>query len=164
MLLMTAFLIKVSMGGPVLFAQLRVGAHGKIFRRYRFRLIDDVEARPHPWTSARDAPVAMLCQVLRRTGIVELPQLLNVLKGDMSCVGPRPAGPAELEPYGAHAADYLKARPGLTGLWQVSGPEELGAADRVALAGVYVRNWSLLLDLAILVRTFAAVFKGNAAI
>jgi exopolysaccharide production protein ExoY len=163
MLLMTALLIKLSMGGPVLFAQPRVGLNGKSFRRYRFSLIDDAEARLNPWTSAPDVSITTLCQVLRRTRIVELPQLINVLQGDMSCVGPRPVSPAELEHYGAHAADYLKARPGLTGLWHVSGPESLSAADRLALPGVYVSNWSLLLDLAILGRTFAAAFKGNPA-
>ena len=161
MLLMTALLIKLSMGGPVVLAQPRVGLNGKMFRRYRFRLIDDAEAGLHLSTSAPDAPVTMLCQILRRTRIAELPQLINVLQGDMSCVGPRPVSPAELEPYGAHAADYLKARPGLTGLCQVSGPESLGAANPATLAGAYVRNWSLLLDLAILGRTFAAAFKGN---
>lgn len=162
MLLMTALLIMLSMGGPVLFAQPRVGLNGRGFRRYKFRaMVNDTEARRHPCKHAHDPRVTTLGQILRKTRIDELPQLINVLRGDMSCVGPQPVSAADLERYGAQAADYLKTRPGLTGLWQVSGRNSPSCANRVVLDGLYIRNWSLLLDLAILVRTIGAALKFN---
>ncbi len=177
LLLMTALLIKVTMGGPILFAHSRVGLNGKVFRCYKFRtMVNNAEERlrryldqdPHvarEWQEtcklAQDPRVTFLGQILRKASIDELPQLINVLRGDMSCVGPRPVTAIELQRYGARAADYLKTRPGLTGLWQVSGRNSLSYASRVELDGLYVCNWTMLLDLAILVRTIPAILKFN---
>ncbi|NJO21901.1 MAG: exopolysaccharide biosynthesis protein [Sphingomonadales bacterium] len=179
LLLMTALLIKATMGGPVLFAHSRVGLNGKVFRCYKFRtMVNDAEERlrryldqdpriAREWQEtcklAHDPRVTSLGQLLRKASVDELPQLINVLRGDMSCVGPRPITAIELQRYGARAADYLKTRPGLTGLWQVSGRSSLSYASRVELDGLYVRNWSMLLDLAILVRTLPAILKFNQA-
>jgi exopolysaccharide production protein ExoY len=117
------------------------------------------------WTTARklskDPRVTRLGQMLRRSSIDELPQLFNVLRGDMSCVGPRPIVVDELKPYGENAKDYLAARPGLTGIWQVCGRNSLAYSARVKLDAVYVRRWSMLVDLAILVKTIPALLKFN---
>lgn len=177
LLLMAALLIKLTMGGPVLLAHSRVGLNGKVFRCYKFpTMATDADdrlrrylsgdlrmAHPSPQTCglAGHPHAVALGQILRKAGIDELPQLINVLRGDMSCVGPRPVIASELQRYGAQVADYLKARPGLTGLWQVSGGNSLSCANRIELDGLYVRNWSMFLDLAILVRTIPAVSKIN---
>ena len=100
-----------------------------------------------------------LGNILRKSSIDELPQLFNVLRGDMSLVGPRPVVPDELEYYGRHVQSYLKARPGLTGVWQISGRNRLSYADRVAKDRHYVRHWSLAVDLAVLVKTIPAILK-----
>jgi exopolysaccharide production protein ExoY len=180
LLLMTALVIKLTIGRPVLVAQSRVGLNGKVFPCYKFRTMDnDAEERlrhyldQDPGTArhgqkacklAHDPRVTAFGQILRKSGIEELPRLINVLRGDMSCVGPRPVTAAELQHYGARAADYLKSRPGLTGLWQVSGRNGVTYANRVELDGLYARNWSMLLDLAILVRTIPALLKFNQAV
>jgi exopolysaccharide production protein ExoY len=177
LLLMTGLLIKVTMGGPVLFAHSRIGLNGKVFRCYKFRtMVNNAEERlrryldqdpsvAREWQEtcklAQDPRVTSLGQILRKASIDELPQLINVLRGDMSCVGPRPITAIELQRYGARAADYLKTRPGLTGLWQVSGRNSLSYASRVELDGLYVSNWTMLLDLAILIRTIPAILKFN---
>jgi exopolysaccharide production protein ExoY len=175
--LMTALLIKLTMGGPVLLAHSRVGLNGKVFRCYKFRtMINDAEERLRGHLDqyprivrkaqdgcelAHDPRVTAFGQILRKAGVDELPQLINVLRGDMSCVGPRPVTAIELQRYGAQAVDYLKTRPGLTGLWQVSSGNSSSCAHRFELDGLYVRNWSMFLDLAILVRTIAALLKLN---
>jgi exopolysaccharide production protein ExoY len=100
---------------------------------------------------------------LRKSSLDELPQLINVLREEMSCVGPRPIVVDELQRYGPHAILYLQARPGLTGIWQVSGRNALDYADRVALDCRYVRNWSLWNDLVILGKTVLAVMKFDEA-
>jgi exopolysaccharide production protein ExoY len=175
LMLAVALLIKLTMGGPVLFAHRRIGLNGKPFPCYKFRtMVNDAEERlsrylaqdPHiarEWSEARklehDPRVTMLGRVLRKSSLDELPQLVNVLRGDMSCVGPRPVVAAELERYGASVTDYLSTRPGLTGLWQISGRNSVSYATRVALDSAYTRNWSVLLDLAIVVRTIPALLK-----
>ena len=100
---------------------------------------------------------------LRRTSLDELPQLLNVLHGDMSLVGPRPIIPAELERYGDHGASFLALKPGITGLWQISGRSDLGYDQRVKLDIYYIENWSLLLDLKILIKTVFTITRGRGA-
>ena len=105
----------------------------------------------------KDPRTTPLGQFLRKTSIDELPQFLNVLFGDMSCVGPRPIVPAEMARYGNYDRDYLAVRPGLTGLWQVSGRNSIGYDRRVAFDRFYVRRWSLWLDVMILLRTVPAV-------
>ena len=177
LLFMTALCIKLTMGGPVLLAHSRVGLNGKVFRCYKFRtMVNNAEERLRRYLDqdprivrqgqddcemAHDPRVTAFSQILRKAGIDELPQLVNVLRGDMSCVGPRPLTATEFHRYGAQAADYVKTRPGITGLWQVSGRTSSSCAHRLELDGLYVRNWSMLLDLAILVRTVPALLKLN---
>jgi undecaprenyl-phosphate galactose phosphotransferase len=162
-------------GGAVLFAHTRVGRHGRPFACYKFRtmvpnaaealaelLARDPEARAE-WARDRklkdDPRVTPLGRLLRRTSLDELPQLVNVVRGEMSLVGPRPVVPDELERYGEAKAYYLQVRPGLTGLWQVSGRSDLDYGRRVALDAWYARNWTLWYDLLILVRTLLVVPK-----
>ena len=175
MMLMVTALIRLFMGGPAIFAQERVGLGGKVFTCYKFRtmvtngeevLRRHLDARPdaaREWKETRkltnDPRVGCLGNILRKSSIDELPQLFNVLRGDMSLVGPRPVVPDELAYYGRHARAYVKARPGLTGVWQISGRNRLSYAARVAKDRHYVRNWSLAVDLAVLIKTIPAVLK-----
>ena len=100
---------------------------------------------------------------LRKTSLDELPQIFNVLRGEMSLVGPRPIIQEELERYGEHAADYLMVKPGITGMWQVSGRSDIDYDERVSLDSWYVRNWSVWIDILLLWRTFRVVIKGKGA-
>jgi undecaprenyl-phosphate galactose phosphotransferase len=111
-----------------------------------------------------DPRVTGIGTVLRRTSLDELPQLLNVLRGQMSLVGPRPIVAAEVSRYGDNIASYYAVRPGVTGLWQVSGRSETSYARRVQLDTTYVRNWSFWQDLAILLRTIPAVLARRGAV
>lgn len=174
-MLMVAGLIRLTMGGPVIFAQRRVGFDGSLFVCYKFRTMvadaDEVLKRhlaadpraAREWLETRklqnDPRISCIGRSLRKSSLDELPQLFNVLRGDMSIVGPRPVVPPEISRYGAHAAEYLRARPGLTGLWQVSGRNKLTYTRRIALDRLYVRNWSVWFDLWILIRTIPAVFE-----
>jgi exopolysaccharide production protein ExoY len=175
LLLGVGLLIYLLDGRPILISQSRVGHGGRLFPCYKFRtmvvdadralerhLASDPQAR-RQWEAMRklnpDPRVTLLGQVLRRSSIDELPQLWNVLCGDMSCVGPRPVVPAELPRYGAQARHYLRTRPGVTGLWQVSGRSSTTYMRRVALDVFYVRNWSLWLDVFVLAMTIPALFK-----
>jgi exopolysaccharide production protein ExoY len=171
--------IAVTIGGPVVYAHPRVGLRGATFRCLKFRSMvlngDEVLVRhlasnaaaAREWKKTRklrdDPRVTPLGRILRKTSLDELPQLFNVLRGDMSCVGPRPIVAAELERYGSRAGDYLKVRPGLTGLWQVSGRSQLDYSERVKLDCIYVRRWSLGLDIALLLRTIPAVLSFDEA-
>lgn len=167
--------IRASLGSPILYKQRRVGFAGRSFLCYKFRTMvvdaDEVLRRhleSHPqaareWLETQklkdDPRVTPLGNLLRKSSIDELPQLFNVLRGDMSCIGPRPVVPGELERYQAYAHEYMAARPGLTGLWQVNGRNRLSYRNRVALDRVYVRRCSLRLDLMILLRTIPAVLR-----
>lgn len=177
LMLLTALAIAITMGRPVLFAQRRVGLGGAPFFCYKFRTMSrdaerrlsehlrDNPAAAAEWRENRklrhDPRVTLVGQTLRLTSLDELPQLFNVLGGEMSCVGPRPVVPDELALYGRYIDDYLAARPGMTGPWQVSGRNALSYADRVALDSHYVRNWSLWTDVTILARTIPAVARSN---
>jgi undecaprenyl-phosphate galactose phosphotransferase len=110
-----------------------------------------------------DPRVTRVGAFLRKTSIDELPQLLNVLRGDMSIVGPRPIVVAETEKYDSDIAHYYRVRPGITGLWQVSGRNDVSYAERVHLDGWYVRNWSLWHDIVIICKTFPVVFRRSGA-
>lgn len=173
--LVIALAVKLSMGGPVFYRHRRIGFAGRPFDCLKFRtmvqngeevlkqhLAQNPEAAEE-WRRNRkllkDPRVTHLGLLLRKSSLDELPQLLNILRGEMSCVGPRPIVPEELERYGAHAAEYLRARPGITGSWQVSGRSNVGYGDRVKLDADYVRRWSLKSDFLILLRTFPALFK-----
>lgn len=173
LMILVASLIKIRMGGPVLYAHPRVGFNGNTFRCFKFRtMVPNPEEKlleylvSHPdaaqeWRERRklrnDPRVTALGRELRRASLDELPQLLNVLRGEMSCVGPRPIVAAEIQRYGPTAKEYLSTRPGLTGLWQVSGRSKLTYEQRVAMDREYVRSWSLGLDLRILLKTIPAI-------
>jgi lipopolysaccharide/colanic/teichoic acid biosynthesis glycosyltransferase len=170
-----ALAIAVREGRPVLFRQARVGKDGQYFNVYKFRtMVVDAEEKKASLASqnhgngllfkVRDDPrVTRTGAWLRRWSLDELPQLLNVLKGDMSLVGPRPPLPDEV----AHYTDYVRRRlvvkPGITGLWQVSGRSDLPWDEAVRLDLRYVENWSLILDLQILWKSWPAVFHGSGA-
>ncbi|MBC8050705.1 MAG: sugar transferase [Chitinophagales bacterium] len=175
LVLIAAVLVLVAMGRPVLFIQNRVGFGGRTFRCMKFRsMVSDAGARleahlaENPvaaaeWKTSQkltnDPRVTRLGLMLRKSSLDELPQLFNILKGDMSCVGPRPITPSEVMRYGRHAAEYVKVRPGLTGLWQVSGRSSASYKRRVTLDRVYVRRLSMLADIMILLKTPPAVLR-----
>ncbi|MEN9503625.1 MAG: hypothetical protein RI964_2910 [Pseudomonadota bacterium] len=165
-------------GNPI-FKQKRIGQNGQAFKIYKFRtmrldaaqqlekiLRNNPEAREE-WErdhKLKDDPrITAIGQFLRRTSLDELPQLINVLRGQMSLVGPRPIIEEEIPAYGEYLDYYEQVKPGITGLWQVSGRNELSYAERVQLDVWYVRNWSLELDLIILTKTLVAVLlrKGS---
>ena len=167
--------IKLDSSGPAIFVQERVGLHGRRFRFYKFRsMYVDAEHRlaelkahnemDGPVFKIRNDPrVSRVGRFLRRTSLDELPQLLNVLKGDMSLVGPRPPLPREVEQYRPGDVVRLSVKPGLTCLWQISGRSNVGFDEWMALDREYVRSMSLRLDLHILLRTVAVVFSGYGA-
>jgi exopolysaccharide production protein ExoY len=179
LMVLIAAAVRFTMGGPVLFGHGRIGHSGRTFRCYKFRTMivgaDDVlreylannPQAAKEWRETRklrnDPRITLLGHFLRKTSIDELPQLINVLRGDMSCVGPRPIVADELAHYGENASEYLHARPGLTGAWQVSGRTSLRYAERVALDVEYVRDWSIWKDICILVRTIPAVMHFDNA-
>lgn len=171
-----ALAIKFGDGGPVLFRQVRVGRDGTLFECLKFRsMVIDAEARlsdiSHLSKNAdgvlfkmRDDPrITKVGQLIRRYSIDEFPQFINVLRGDMSLVGPRPALPAEVRRYNPDVQRRLHVRPGLTGLWQVSGRSDLSWNDTVRLDLYYVDNWSMVQDLTILMRTVHAVLGSSGA-
>jgi exopolysaccharide biosynthesis polyprenyl glycosylphosphotransferase len=162
-------------GGPVFFTQTRVGRHGSEFRMLKFRsMVPDAEARlpelahanegAGPMFKIRDDPrVTRFGAFLRRYSLDELPQLFNVLAGSMSLVGPRPPLPSEVEAYSPAAQRRLLVRPGLTGLWQISGRSDLSWEQAVRLDLRYVENWNLALDALILWKTVGAVLNSRGA-
>lgn len=172
-----AITIRLTSPGPVLFRQERVGMSGQPFSMLKFRsMVTDAEARLiELHTQQRDAGNAVLFKmkddprvtpigrVLRRYSLDELPQLFNVLGGSMSLVGPRPPLPRELDSYDSHVHRRFLVKPGITGLWQISGRSDLSWEDSVRLDLYYVENWSLTGDLVILWRTVRAVLKSNGA-
>jgi exopolysaccharide biosynthesis polyprenyl glycosylphosphotransferase len=167
--------IRVTGHGPVLFRQIRVGRDGRCFTLYKFRtMVADAEQQKALLAASneadgalfkirRDPRITPVGGWLRRWSLDELPQLLNVLRGDMSLVGPRPALPDETARYGDHMRRRLVVKPGITGLWQVSGRSDLAWEEAVRLDLRYVENWSLALDLQILWKTGSAVFGGSGA-
>lgn len=175
LLLMVALLIRLDSRGPVLFRQVRVGEDGTPFTMYKFRSMHvDAEARRAEveansdregicFKSRHDPRVTRIGRLLRRYSIDELPQILNVLKGNMSLVGPRPALPKEVAAYPAHARERLNAKPGITGLWQVSGRADIGFDKMVDMDVAYVRSRSMILDLLLLAMTARAVVSGRGA-
>jgi lipopolysaccharide/colanic/teichoic acid biosynthesis glycosyltransferase len=188
-LFVIAALVKLSSRGPVLFRQTRIGRNGQTFTFLKFRSmhanndskihqeyvakfiarqaaeINNGEGTKAPCFKIKnDARVTSIGRILRRSSLDELPQLFNVLKGDMSLVGPRPPVPYEFEKYDIwHRRRSLEARPGITGLWQVSGRSRMTFEEMVRLDLKYARKWSVWMDLKILFQTPKAVFSGDGA-
>ena len=165
--------------GPIVFAHTRIGKDGKTFPCYKFRsmitnaqaalekyLEDNPEARKE-WErdfKLKDDPrITRIGAFLRKTSLDELPQLFNVIRGEMSLVGPRPIVNDEVVKYGNYIYDYYLVRPGITGMWQVSGRNDVNYDERVQLDSWYVRNWSLWQDVVLLFRTVTVVIKGKGA-
>ncbi len=173
--LVLAVAVRATSPGPAFFVQERVGRGGRRFGMVKFRsMYADAEARRSELLAGSDRPglcfkmkddprVTPLGRFLRRTSLDELPQLWNVLRGEMSLVGPRPALPAEVAEYPAAALGRLEALPGITGVWQVSGRAEVGFDEMVRMDLRYVRNRSLAGDLSILARTVGVVLRGRGA-
>jgi len=170
-----ALLIKLDTPGPVLFKQMRVGKDGAEFPFYKFRsMISDAEARRHllemhnersgPVFKMRNDPrITRVGRVLRKFSLDELPQLINVLKGEMSLVGPRPALPVETAKYTSRQRQRLIATPGVTGLWQVSGRASLSFERSIELDLYYIEHQSIGLYFRILLMTIPAVLSGDGA-
>ena len=174
-LLSVALLVRLTSRGPVVFTQERIGRDGKPFRLYKFRsMCVDAEARRAGLLAEndcdgvlfklRDDPrVTPVGRWLRRYSLDELPQLVNVLRGQMSMVGPRPPLASEVEQYEQHVHRRLLVTPGITGLWQVSGRSELSWTETVRLDLYYVENWSVALDAEIVWKTLFTVLRGRGA-
>jgi len=175
-----ALLIKITSRGPAFFSQNRIGRNGTTFKCYKFRtMYDDAEARltnllenseearsewHHRWKLYTDPRITEIGKFLRRTSLDELPQIFNVLKGDMSLVGPRPVTEREINVYYKDQAELcFGVLPGVTGLWQVSGRSNTSYDYRIALDSWYVRNWNLWLDIVILFKTIKVVLRMEGA-
>ncbi|HEY3878629.1 MAG TPA: sugar transferase [Trebonia sp.] len=170
-----AVAIRLSDHGPALFTQTRVGRGGEPFTMYKFRtMVVDAESRLAEirgkndsdgvlFKMRRDPRITALGARLRKWSLDELPQLVNVLRGEMSLVGPRPALPEETAVYADHVRRRLVVKPGLTGMWQVNGRSDLSWDESVRLDLRYVENWSFALDLQILWKTFSVIFRGAGA-
>lgn len=158
LLVLCAALIRVTMGAPVFFRQQRPGREGRVFQLYKFRTMTE-EMDKHGRKSSDEIRITRLGRILRRTSIDELPELWNVVRGDMSLVGPRPLLVDYLPLYEPHQARRHEVRPGITGLAQVSGRNSLSWEDRFKLDVWYVDHRSIALDLSILARTFAKVLR-----
>ncbi len=174
-----ALAIRLTSPGPIFFSHRRIRGHGRFFSMWKFRtmcvnssevletyLAANPEARAE-WRKTHklksDPRVTRVGEFLRRTSLDELPQLWNVVTGTMSLVGPRPIVAAEVEKYGDYFADYCLVKPGVTGLWQVSGRSRLTYPERVQLDRQYAHEWSLLGDVKILCRTLSSVANQNGA-
>lgn len=169
--------VLISSGGPAIFTQPRYGRDGKVFRCYKFRSmvrnadavlsmhLETDSAANSEWNIYQkltdDPRVTTVGRWMRKYSLDELPQVWNVLIGEMSFVGPRPCMQGQAELYGCHWAEYCAMRPGITGLWQVSGRNKLGYSERVALDAAYVNGWSLWLDFKILAKTVYVVATGH---
>jgi len=178
-LLLVALILKLNSPGPVLYKHKRIGKDGKHFFIYKFRtmtadaeqqlkkIIETDTSLNEEWKKnhklQNDPRITSFGKILRRTSIDEFPQLINILKGEMSLVGPRPVVEEEVIKYGEDFNRVFSNKPGLTGLWQVSGRSDTDYHDRIAFDTYYLQNWSLWLDIWILYETFGVVFFGKGA-
>jgi exopolysaccharide production protein ExoY len=178
LMLLIAYLVRRD-GGPAIFAHQRVGENGKLFYCLKFRtmtvnsdivlkrLLATDAAANEEWEQTRklkhDPRITKIGTFLRRTSMDELPQLINVLRGEMNLVGPRPITTEEIPKYGSAIHDYYLCRPGVTGLWQVSGRNNVSYASRVRMDTFYSRKLSFRLDMAILIMTVKSVVSGRGA-
>jgi len=179
LLLLLVILIRIESPGAALFAHRRLGKNGVPFNCYKFRsmvmnaqellpqLLEDNPELQEEWNRdfklKHDPRVTRIGRILRQTSLDEIPQLINVLKGEMSLVGPRPIIAEEMERFGDAARDYMMVLPGITGLWQVSGRSDIDYQERVLMESWYVRNWSLWLDISLLFRTIGIVVNRKGA-
>lgn len=174
-MIITAAAIKIDSPGPVLFTQYRCGFGGKVFKMYKFRsmiadaekaksaLLDKNETSGSMFKIKADPRVTRVGRIIRKTSIDELPQLINVLKGEMSMVGPRPPIVDEVEDYDRWHNLRMSVKPGMTGLWQISGRSDVGFEEMVRLDLKYIRERSLLYDMRILIRTIPVLFGDKNA-
>jgi len=184
-LLAVTFLIKLTSKGPVFFSQQRIGEHGEVFTLFKFRTMregaDDsvhreftrsfIEGRmsnssldeksPSVYKLTNDPRITSIGNFLRRTSLDELPQFINILRGEMAIVGPRPPLQYEIEYYEEWHKLRLEVKPGLTGLWQVSGRSSVPFNEMVKLDLYYIEHWTLLLDFKIMLRTIPVMFFGS---
>jgi Undecaprenyl-phosphate galactose phosphotransferase WbaP len=177
-LLIIALLIKLTSPGPVLYKHNRIGLNGKPLGVYKFRsmvidsgerlqkMLEDPDIRKEWETNhkLRDDPrITSIGKLLRRTSLDEFPQIINVLKGEMSLIGPRPITEVEIKKYGEDFSRIFSVKPGMTGLWQVSGRSDTDYYERVAYDTYYLQSWSIWLDLWIMFKTLGVVIKGRGA-
>ena len=170
---------KITSRGPIFYAHKRVGKNGKEIKCLKFRsmcinsqeMLEEILAtdpvRRAEWEKDRkfldDPRVTKFGKILRKTSLDELPQLINVLLGQMSLVGPRPVTEPELVKYGQYKDYVLSVVPGLTGMWQVSGRSDTGYEERISFDTYYIQNWSIWLDIWILIKTVWVVLRGRGA-
>lgn len=162
--LVIMLLIKITSQGPVFYSQERIGLKGKIFNMYKFRSMytnsQDIRNSDGSTFNSEDDPrVTSIGKLLRKTSLDELPQLINIIKGDMSFIGPRPDLPDQLTMYTNFEKNKLDLKPGISGLAQVNGRNNISWKERMEFDVYYVKNYSLLLDLIILFKTFYTVLK-----
>ena len=178
-LLIIAFLIKITSRGPVLYKHKRIGQNGSYFYAYKFRsmtadaadrlqkILESDPALKKEWEETHklrnDPRITLIGKFIRRTSIDEFPQLINILKGEMSLVGPRPIVDEEIQKYGEDYSRVFSIKPGLTGLWQVSGRSNTDYIDRISYDTYYLQSWSVWLDLWIIFKTFGVVLVGKGA-
>lgn len=175
--LIMAILVKTTSEGPAFFAHKRVGKNGKEIKIYKFRsMVTNAEELIKQFTPEQkaeyeknfklenDPRITKVGKFMRKTSLDELPQLLNILKGDISIVGPRPIMEVETEIYGNYRDMLLSVKPGLTGFWAVNGRSDTTYTRRRAMEIYYVKNRSLWLDIKIIFKTFVSVFKGEGAV
>jgi len=178
LMILIALAIRFESSGSILYQHKRVGYGGTTFSIYKFRTMVDhadtmlntvisTSQQKKEWEENHklryDPRITKLGLFLRKYSLDELPQLFNILRGDMSLIGPRPIVQEEIPKYGTYFSDYVQVRPGLTGLWQVSGRNTTSYETRVALDRYYVRNWSPCLDTWILIKTIPVVLSGKGA-
>ncbi|MDR0323002.1 MAG: undecaprenyl-phosphate galactose phosphotransferase WbaP [Treponema sp.] len=179
LLLIIALIIKINSPGPVLYKHKRLGKNGKYFYAYKFRsMVVDAEQQLHKifdtnpelkseWEKTHklqnDPRITGIGKILRRTSIDEFPQLINIIKGEMSVVGPRPIVEEEVKKYGDSYNRIFSIKPGLSGMWQVSGRSHANYHDRITYDSYYLQNWSIWLDLWIIFRTIGVVLFGKGA-
>ena len=177
--LIVAIAIKVSSPGSVFYSHKRVGKNGKEIKVWKFRsmvinsqeilekILAEDEERRIEWEKDRkfkdDPRITKVGKILRNTSLDELPQLWNILKGDMSFIGPRPVTEDELEKYGKYLDFILSVKPGLSGMWQISGRSDTGYEERILLDMYYIQNWSIWLDLWIIIKTIWVVLRRKGA-
>jgi lipopolysaccharide/colanic/teichoic acid biosynthesis glycosyltransferase len=175
LLLAITILVKLDSPGPVIHRRRVLGRDGRVFDAFKFRTMyvngDEILARYPRLRTELDRNYKLKCdprvtrigQILRKFSLDELPQLFNIVRQEMSLVGPRIITPEELEKYGSHGGTLMTVVPGLTGLWQISGRSDTSYEERVRLDMEYIHNWSVWLDVKILFLTIPAVLKGDGA-